>query len=176
MSINHRISACYFVTCKVNQKLTTIKTHLLIGSILLLLACSGNAQSAYSLQNLKQASSEELRVYYQKSLNLQRNGEITALTGGIVGLLGILAGAAITDNNSSNGNSNVWGITAATMLVGGSVATVVGFSMYMTGASRINRINEIRNTELLRLELTPNVFYCGQLRNYQPGITLRVSF
>ena len=115
-------------------------------------------------------------MYYQKSLDLERKGEIIALTGGAVGLLGILAGTLGTDNNSSNGDSNLLVITAATIIAGGSAATVTGFSLYITGSSRINRINKIQTAESLRLEIIPGGFYCGPVRNYQPGITFRMSF
>ena len=114
-------------------------------------------------------------MYYQKSLNLERKGEIIALTGGAAGLLGILGGA-FTQKNSSTGNSDVLVITSATLLIGGSIATIVGFSMYMTGASRVNRINKIQYAESFRLELFPDIMYCRQTQNYHSGITLRIRF
>ena len=114
-------------------------------------------------------------MYYQKSLNLERKGEIIALTGGAAGLLGILGGA-LTQKNSSTGNSDVLVITSATLLIGGSIATIVGFSMYMTGSSRVNRINKIQYAESLRFELFPDITYCWQTQNYHSGIALRISF
>ena len=170
------ISFSFFVPWFVNQKLAVIIRHLTICLIFLTLIFSCNAQGTYALHNLKKVSCEQLFVYYQKSLNLERKGEIIALTGGVVGLLGILAGAAITDNNSSNGNLNLLELTAASMIAGGSIATVIGFSFYMTGATRINRINKIKTVELLRLELIPNAFCLGPNRNYQPAIIIRMSF
>jgi|GEM_PF-963990 len=165
-----------FVTYSLNQKSLVIKKRLFIGLSFLLLIFSGQAQGTYSMQNLTKISSEELFVYYQKSLNLERKGEIVALTGGVVGLLGILAGALITDNNPPNESKNAVDIAAVTMIAGGSAATIIGFSMYMTGASRVNRINKIQNTELFQMELIPNAFYCEHIRKYQHGITLRISF
>lgn len=115
-------------------------------------------------------------MYHQKSMNLQRKGEIVALTGGAVGLLGILLGTVATDTNSSNGDLNMLGLTAAVMMAGGVAATVTGFTFYVMGASRTNKINKVRTAEALRFELIPGGFYCREIQNCQTGITLRMSF
>lgn len=150
--------------------------RLILCLIFTVLIFSANAQSTYSSKNLRQLSSEELFLYYQKSSNLERKGEIIALTGGVVGLLGILAGVIVTDNNSSDRSSDLLVATSAAMITGGSIATIVGFTMYMTGASRISRINNIQHVELLRMELIPGTFYSMHTQKYQPGVTLRICF
>lgn len=141
-----------------------------------LLIFSANAQNTYSTRNLQQLSSEELFLYRQKSANLQRKGEIVALTGGVVGLLGILAGVIVTDNNTSDEDSDFLVATSAAMITAGSIATIVGFSFYMTGSSRINRINKIQFTNSLRLELNPGILYSSHNHEFHPSLTLKMSF
>ena len=150
--------------------------RIIICLILLLFVFSGNAQRTYSSKRLKQLSHEESSLYYQKSLALERKGEKLALTGAAVGLLGILTGALVTDNNSSVGNSNVLGIAAGAMMMGGSVATIVGFSLYMIGTFRVDKINKIHYTNSLQIEVSPGYFHCMHTQNYQSGITFRISF
>jgi len=147
-----------------------------IGLTLLLLVLSSNAQRIYSSQNLKQLSSDELFLYQRKSLELKKKGEILTFAGTGVGLLGIVMGTVATDSNSSDGDLNAVTVTAATMLVGGGVASTIGLTMYFTGYSRVNRINRIQYAESLRLEIVPCGFYCKHTQNYQRGITLRLRF
>jgi len=150
--------------------------YAIISVSILLFIYSGYAQRTYSINNLQQLSASDLDLYHQKSMNLQRNGEIMAITGGVVGLAGILAGTLISDNSSSNVSLNALTFTSAAIITGGTVATIVGFSLYVTGASRVSRINKIQNTEVLRLEIMPDTFYCGHIQSCQTGIKLRISF
>lgn len=146
-----------------------------IGSILLLLVLSCNAQRIYSSQNLKQLSSDELFLYKHKSMELKKKGEILTFAGTGVCLLGIVIGAA-TDSNSSNGDLNAATITAATLLAGGALTSTIGLTMFFTGDSRVNRINRIQYAESLRLEIIPCGFYSKHSQNYQTGLTLHLSF
>lgn len=102
--------------------------------------------------------------------------KIVALTGGVVGLLGILAGVIVTDNNTSDEDSDFLVATSAAMITAGSIATIVGFSFYMTGSSRINRINRIQFANSLRLELNPGILYSSHNHEFHPGLTLKMSF
>ena len=148
--------------------------RIIICLILLLFVFPGNAQRTYSSKRLKQLSREESSLYYQKSLALERKGEKLALTGAAVGLLGILTGALVTDNNV--GDSNVLGIAAGAMMMGGSVATIVGFSLYMTGTFRVDKINKIHYANSLQIEVSPVCLHCMHTQNYQSGITFRIRF
>lgn len=144
--------------------------------ILLLFVFSGNAQKNYSAKRLTQLSHEELSLYYQKSLALERKGEKLALTGAAVGILGILTGALVTDNSSSGGDSNVLGSAAGAMMVGGSVATIVGISLYMIGTFRVDKINKIQYANSLQVEALLGCFHSIHTHNSQPGITFRIRF
>jgi len=140
-----------------------------------LLVVAGNAQGTYSVKNLQRASSEELNLYYQKAMNLERMGETLAITGAAAGLLGILGGAALNDDCSS-GETSVLCVTAATLMAGGVAATIIGFTMYMTGISRIDKIRKVQFSDSFQLEVIPGGFYCSHPQNYPTGITLRISF
>jgi hypothetical protein len=166
---------CCFVTCLVKQKLTAIKKHLITGLLFLLLAVAGNAQGTYSIKNMQQVSSEELNLYYQKALNLEQTGETLAITGAAAGLIGIL-GAATQNSNCSSGGSSVLCVTAAALISGGVAATIIGFTMYMTGISRIDKIRKVQFSNSYKLELIPGRFYCSHPPNYPTGITLRITF
>ncbi|WP_163323421.1 hypothetical protein [Draconibacterium mangrovi] len=141
----------------------------------MLLVFAGNAQRTYSVKNLQQVSEEELNLYYQKAINLERRGEFLAITGGAAGLIGILGGAALNDDCSSGGTS-VLCVTVATLMTVGVAATIIGFTMYMTGISRIDRIRKVQFADSFQLELIPGGFYCSHPQNYTSGITLRISF
>lgn len=140
-----------------------------------MLVVAGNAQGTYSLRNLQQLSNEELNLYYQKAVNLERKGETFAITGAAAGLIGILGGAALNDDCSSDG-TRVLCVTAATLMAGGVAATIIGFTMYMTGISRIDKIRKIQFSNSFQLELIPGGFYCSYPQNYTSGITLRITF
>ncbi|WP_319590023.1 hypothetical protein [uncultured Draconibacterium sp.] len=148
---------------------------MIIGIIFLLLVSTGNAQSFYSSRNLSQLSEEELTLYYHKALILERQGETLAITGAAAGLLGLLGGAVLNNRCSSAGD-DIMCITAATFLGAGVAATIIGFTMYFTGITRINKINQIQLTQSLHLEFSPEVFYSFQHQNYKPGITLQFHF
>lgn len=165
----------YFVTCVVNQKLTAIKKFFVTGLFFLLLVVAGNAQRTYSVKNLQQLSNEELNLYYHKAMNLERMGETLSIAGAAAGLVGVLGGAVLNDDCSSAGSS-VLCATAATLMAGGVAATIIGFTMYMTGISRLDRIRSVQFSDSFQLELIPGGFYCSHPQNYPSGITLRITF
>nr|WP_321357135.1 hypothetical protein [uncultured Draconibacterium sp.] len=127
------------------------------------------------MRNLKQASNEELTLYYQKARNLEWKGETLCVVGAAAGLVGILGGAALNDDCSSGG-SGILCITAATLMTGGVAATIIGFTMYMTGISRIDRINKVQFFQSIKMEVLPGHFYSWRTKNYPTGITLRITF
>lgn len=140
-----------------------------------MLVVAGNAQGTYSVKNLQKVSGEELNLYYQKAMNLERMGETLALTGAAAGLIGILGGAILNDDCSS-GDTSILCITAATLMAGGVAATIIGFTMYMTAITRIDRIRKVQFSDSFQLELIPGGFYCSHPQNYLTGITLRITF
>ncbi|WP_319502622.1 hypothetical protein [uncultured Draconibacterium sp.] len=108
-------------------------------------------------------------------MNLERMGETLALTGAAAGLLGILGGATLNDDCSSGGRG-IMCITVATLMAGGVAATIIGFTMYMTGISRIDRIRKVQFSNSFQLEIIPGGFYCSYPQSSPAGITLRISF
>ncbi|WP_319480908.1 hypothetical protein [uncultured Draconibacterium sp.] len=143
--------------------------------IFLLLVVAGNAQRTYSVKNLQQISGEDLNLYYQKAMNLERTGETLALAGAAAGLIGILGGATLNDDCSSGGRG-IMRITAATLMAGGVAVAIIGFTMYITGISRIERIRKVQFSNSLQMEVIPGGFYCSHPQSSPTGITLRISF
>ena len=54
----------------------------------------------------------------------------------------------------------------------------VGIPMNVTGKKRVERINTIKNTAYdgIKIDLKPCAQYNLATQNYQPGVTLRISF
>ncbi|MDX8339769.1 hypothetical protein SLH46_11280 [Draconibacterium sp. IB214405] len=145
--------------------------HIVLCLILILAMFSANAQRTYSTKNLERLSSEELFLYYQKSLNLQDKGQYVAFIGVPMALVGIVAGSL-----AGGGDSDFLVATSATLMAVGSAASIIGFTLFMAGSTRVDRINKVRRTYAMQLELLPGGLYCTQTHNYTPGITLRLKF
>ena len=139
-------------------------------SILCLFVSTITAQKPYSLENLKTLSMEELDLYYNKALKNQRTGKVLTIVGGSLGAVGL-----ITATKAHDLGTMVVGAIAA---LSGGALMAVGIPVSITGKKRVERINAITSTAMINIsfDLKPNAQYNLMTQNYQPGITLKISF
>ena len=144
--------------------------------LLFLFTFAGQAQKIYSVENLEQASPEDLNTYLDKAFKLKKNGKTVTNVGlvtlGADGLL--LSALLITDSYIGMGGAALIMLTGFAAL--GTIA--VGIPMNVTGKKRVERINTIKNTAFdgIKIDLKPCTQYNLATQNYQPGLTLRIRF
>jgi hypothetical protein len=150
-----------------------MKKILAIGLLIIMIAFESNAQKIYSKQNLEKASQEDLNLYLNKAKKTKKTG--TILT--IVGPIAFVGGTALFIDGFDS-DSTTEGATGAYLSLGGMVSTAVGLPLLITGSSRVNKINRIKNAKFngVTMEFAPYNFYNCQAQTYQLGLTLRVRF
>ena len=145
----------------------------IIGLLLFLFTFTGLSQKIYSVENLEQASQEDLNTYLDDSLKLKKDGKTVTIIGAAA------LGAAV-----------LWGITGPldhelgtvleAVIIGivGIAAMLVGITMNVTNNKRVERINTIKDTAYdgVKIDLKPCAQYNLASQNYQPVVTLRVRF
>ena len=145
---------------------------LIIILCLLFFVSVSHAQKDYSHENLQKLSQEELDVYLNKALKLQKSGKTYTIVG--VSALGAVALSIPLDSSG--------GMVAATAAIFVGIpalaATTVGISKNSKGKKRVERINSIKNTASndIIFDLKPCTQYNLMTQNHQPGITLRIRF
>ena len=145
-----------------------------ISLLLFLFAFAGQSQKIYSVENLEQASQEDLNIYLEKSQKLKKTGGFLS----IAGPSSFITGAVLF----SAGWNNEWDedimYVLYFMALGGIGATIVGLPILITGSSRVKKINTIKNTAYdgIKIDLKPCAQYNLATHNYQPGVTLRIRF
>ena len=131
------------------------------------------AQEKYSVENLEKLSQEELKIYLDEALKLKKDGKTVTIVGGSI--LG-----ATTISVILIGGSMELGVVVVGFIGGlaGLGTMAVGIPMNVTGKKRVERINTIKNTAYddIKIELKPCAQYNLATQNYQPGVTLRISF
>lgn len=137
---------------------------IIIGLILVAFASSNHAQSAFSKQNLEQASQDDLNSYLTKAKSQKTTGLILSIAGSV---------AVISIRNT---DANISLDAAAAIFLIGSAATLIGIPVFIIGSSRVNTINRIKNSNGFTMELSPCSFYNYQAQSHQPGVTLRINF
>ena len=148
-----------------------MKKFSIIGLLLFVFSFTSLAQKIYSVENLEQASQEDLNTYLDKALKLKKDGKTVTIAGGV------LLGAGITIMLLSSNDWEMMGKGSAVVLVGfGTMA--VGIPMKITGKKRVERINTIKNTAYdgIKIDLKPCAQYNLATQNYQPAVTLRIRF
>ncbi len=149
-----------------------MKKITITGLLLFLIVLTAQSQKIYSVENLKQASQDDLNTYLYKALKLKKDGKTVTIIGSAA------LGAAI-----------IWGILdpldhelgtvleAGILGIAGISTMIVGISMNVSGKKRIERINTIRNTSYdgIRIDLKPCVQYNFASQSYQPAIKLRIK-
>lgn len=141
------------------------------------LAGLAQSEKPYSVENLKKASQEELDVYLDKAMKLQKSGKTVTIIGG-----SILGGTALTVAGMAIADEGDWALAAAVVVFFGGVAGLgtmaVGIPMKATGKKRVERIHSIKGTAFddIKLDVLPSAQYNLASQNYQPGVTLRIRF
>ena len=150
-----------------------MKKLAIIFFLIFAISFGAKAQKPYSVEILEQASQEELNVYLNKSLKLQKTGKTLTNAGAIA--FGATTLWAITDPL----NHGLGALLPFTLVgVPGLAAIAVGIPIKVTGKKRVERINTIKNTAYdgIKIDLKPCAQYNLATRNYQPGVILRISF
>ncbi len=132
-------------------------------------------RKTYSVENLQNATGEELEYYLYKAKKLQKTGRTFNIIG--ASFIGLLAGTVILENAA---HTDPWG----TILVGiiavpaAGASFVIGIPTNLTGKNRVERINTIKGTGFndVGIDLQPCIQYNLSSQNYQPGITLKIRF
>ena len=155
-----------------------MKRFMILALTVLLIQVTAQAQNKYSLESLEKASQEELEVYLDKSLKLQKTGKtVTIIGGSILGATAAtIAGVAIihSDEDWALGGLMI-GVLGGTLGLG---TMTTGIIMKASGKKRVKRINSIENSAFndIRVDVKPGVQYNPVIQNYQSGITLSITF
>jgi len=146
-----------------------MKRTLIIELFMILFSFVSQAQGHYSIENLKQSSPQDLDMYLQKAHNLKKSGKVVTL----IGTASILTGMVlVATDNETNAYIGIG------MTVIGLGVTVVGIPIFISGSSRVKRINKIKNSvsDGLFFEIAPCSFQNHLAHNHQYGSTLRIRF
>ncbi len=154
-----------------------MKKLAIIFLLFFLVAQIGQAQKTYSLENLEKASQEELDIYLDKAMKLQKTGRVFNIIG--ASSLGVVAVSAILGSDAILGVDS-WAlivIAGGGILVGGT-SLAIGIPTNLTGKKRVERIHSIKRTSFydVDIDLRPSVQYNLAVQKYQPGVTLRIRF
>jgi len=134
-------------------------------------------QTKYSQEVLENASQAELDIYLDKAIKLQKSGKTVTIVGG-----SILGATAITIAAIAINDSGDWALGAAAIGFFGGLAGVgtlaVGIPMNVTGKKRVERINSLKKSALINLniDLHPSIQYNNITQNYHPALALRIRF
>ncbi|MCE4564033.1 hypothetical protein INQ51_06895 [Maribellus sp. CM-23] len=147
------------------------------GLILLLAVFATQAQLIYTQEHLETLSQEDLNVYLDRAVQLQKSGRTLNIVGASIlgGTVLTIAGVALTATDD-------WALGAVVIAFFGGLAgfgtLAVGIPMNLTGKNRVNRINALQATSFNRLELDlkPCAQYNLISRSYQPGLSVKIRF
>ncbi|MBT3384415.1 MAG: hypothetical protein HN778_09850 [Prolixibacteraceae bacterium] len=146
-----------------------------ISLVLFLFTFTVQSQKIYSVENLEQASQEELDIYLEKALKNKKTGKTLTNVGLItLGADALFVTGIIVADKADMGTALLAGLTMYAAL--GTIA--VGIPMKITGKKRVERINTIKNTASngIKIDLKPSAQYNLASQNYQPELTLRIRF
>ncbi len=140
-------------------------------SVLCLLVSFVQAQKPYSVENLQNLSQEELDVYYNNALKLQKTGKTMTIIG-----ICVVGGAGVFKILGPNDLST--GVLAGMLGIAGIGVLGVVIPMNLTGKARLERIHSIKNTAFndVGIKIQPCVQYNLATQNYQPAVTLLIRF
>lgn len=173
---------CNFLNVKINlkspnsynflhQKLTAMK-RLLILFVIFNISLSAQAQKLYSEQNLQKLSQEELSIYLTHSKKLKKTGAIISISGAALKVTGIVVISVFEPSYMGEGQ-----MIGALMTVSGIGALLIGLPILVTGANRVQRINEILDIRLNKasINVVPYQTYNSLVNRNQTGITFRIK-
>ena len=150
-----------------------MKSILTIIALFFVFNLASQAQEKYSMESLENLSQEELNAYLDKALKLKKDGKTVNIVGGSI--LGATALSVIVIGKKMELGVVVVGFVG---VLAGLGTMAVGIPMNVTGKKRIERINTIKSTAYdgIKIDLEPCVQYNLATQNYQPGVTLKISF
>ena len=157
------------------KKLILIFLLSVVYLLLFLFTFAGQSQKIYSVENLEQASQEDLNTYLDKALKLKKDGKTVTTVGAVTLGADVLFGTImILGDYGGMGEAAVFMFTGFAAL--GTLA--VGIPMRITGKKRVERINTIKNTAYdgIKIDLKPCAQYNLVTQNYQPRVTLKIRF
>lgn len=157
------------------KNLTFMKITFVI-LLLAILTLTSQAQNIYSQQNLENSSTENLDKYLAQAKKNKKTGAILSIAGPVAFLSGAFLIAEYMEI-SLNGESstNPGEIVGSVLIIGGTVATLVGIPMFAVNSSRLKKI-KIALSNRTSMELTPCYFNNSIARTNQYGVTLRLRF
>ncbi len=149
-----------------------MKKQVIIVLCFFLVGLASQAQRTYSLENLQRVSQEELDIYMNKALNLQKSGKTVRIVGTVV--FGTSAFILIGFGSHMGFEGFIYVYSG---LAGLAIMTT-GITMNVTGKKRVERINMVKNTAFndIRIDLQPCAQYNLASHHYQPGISLKIKF
>lgn len=126
----------------------------------------------YTLENLQNASGEELEYYRYKAVKLQKTGRTLNIVG--ASTFGVSTICALA-------TSEAWGLGALIFTypaLAGLGTVLVGLPINLTGKTRVEQINMATNSAFndISIDIQPSFKYDQISQNYQTGITLNISF
>ena len=149
-----------------------MKRIILVVLLVLATSVAMQAQKTYSVENLEKASQEELDLYLNKAMKLQKTGRTMNIAGGSVLGVSALGLVAFGDDMGMGALLFVYPVFA------GVVTMSIGIPKNLTGKKRVERIKAIKSTAIndIVIDLKPCVSYSQVNSNYHPGFTLRIRF
>ncbi len=150
-----------------------MKTILTIGILFVLFAFTCQAQRIHSKENLEKTSTEDLFLYLEKAKKLKKTGGVLS----VAGPLSAITAALLIGPAYRSGAGLLWMLDIGVFFAGIG-ATVIGIPILITGSSRVKKSEAIiyAINDGIRIDLAPSGIYNYATQNYQPGITLRISF
>ena len=150
-----------------------MKTILTIIVLLFIFNVTSQTKEDYFIENLEKLSQEELNTYLDKALKLKKDGKTVTIVGGSI--LGATALSVIVIGKKMELGVVVVGFVGG---LAGLGTMAVGIPMNVTGKKRIERINTIKSTAYngISIDIKPCTQYNFVSQNYQPGMTLRITF
>jgi hypothetical protein len=136
-----------------------------IGLLLIHIAFASHSQSLFSKQNLEKASPELLKVEMNEAKSQRLIGAILS----VVGPVSYLTVGSMLNNGTMDLDA------AGTILLFGTISSLIGIPIFIVNSTRVNRIKHTLS-ERAFIEMAPCSFQNPLAQNLQTGVTLRIRF
>gem|GEM_PF-3738712 len=117
--------------------------------LIFLVVVAGQAQEKYSMDNLQNASQEELNTYMNKALKLQKTGRTLNIIGGISYGTAVLTMILGSDWGFGVDSYSLIVIGGSGLILG-TASFAVGIPANLTGKKRVERINNVKGTAFIK--------------------------
>ena len=138
--------------------------------IIFFLIFAGLSSFGQNQKSLENASQEELELYLNKAEKTKKKGAIMSITGSVA----LVGGIALVSSYSNNPETAI--LTGVLLWGAGTITTLIGIPVFITGVSQVNRIKKIKinsNSEVI-IDLAPCSFRNYQTQTQQYGISIRI--